>query len=396
MLIGSDNKLSFEADARRAGPGVVLREATAGEIAAWDETVERFSHHRIFHKTCWLRYLESVTSGRALFLIYEKDGEVVGCLPGLLVRKGGLRIFGSPLMGWQTESMGPIFDESRIDASEIARPLALFLSKSYGVQHIELTSAHMDAGVMGTLRFRGKQVSTYRVPLFPGDEERALKNFRATARNRARWGMKVGLLARFETDETFVDEFYDQMREVFKRRAVTIPFTHRRVLECFRHLKASGNLLAISIRLPDERETCIATGLFMIEGQELHLWAWAHRTIYGSYSPMELLTWAVMRKGMEAGCVTLDLAGGGDAKLKYGAVMDRSLHHWMWSRYEWLAQLRDGAEKAYRWQQRLRGRLARGMSLGPHASQGKVDERSAQARPDGRAEARRGVEAGKR
>ena len=134
----------------------------------------------------------------------------------------------------------------------------------------------------------------------------------------------------------------------------------------------------------------------MIEGQELHLWAWAHRTLYGSYSPMALLTWTVMRKGMEAGCVTLDLAGGGDAKLKYGAVMDRSLHHWMWSRYEWLAQLRDGAEKAYRWQQRLRGRLARGMSVGPHASQAKVDERSAQASPEGRAEAPRGVEAGKR
>jgi hypothetical protein len=169
------------------------------------------------------------------------------------------------------------------------------------------------------------------------------------------------------------------MREVFRRRAVAIPLTHRRVLECFRHLKASGNLLAISIRLPDERETCIATGLFMIEGLELHLWAWAHRTIYGSYSPMEFLTWTVMRKGMEAGCVTLDLAGGGDAKLKYGAVMDRSLLHWMWSRYEWLAQLRDRAEKAYRWQQRLRGRLARSMSVRASGSPSQVTVKEREA-----------------
>jgi hypothetical protein len=101
---------------------------------------------------------------------------------------------------------------------------------------------------------------------------------------------------------------------------------------------------------------------------------------------------------MEAGCVTLDLAGGGDAKLKYGAVMDRTLHHWMWSRYEWLAQLRDGAEKAYRWQQRLRGRLARGLSVQKSVSplQVKVDERAVEAGLEGRADAAREVEAAKR
>jgi CelD/BcsL family acetyltransferase involved in cellulose biosynthesis len=382
MLIGSNEKLSLDSDVRRDSQDVVLREATAKEVAAWDETVERFGNHRIFHKTCWLRYLETVTSGKALFLIYEKGGEVVGCLPGLLVRKGGLRIFGSPLAGWQTESMGPIFDETRVAASEISRPLAPFLSRAYGVQHIELTSAQMDADALGTLRFRGKQVSTYRVPLFPDDEARVLKAVKSKTRNQLRKAVKLGLRMRIETEESFVEEFYDQMKEVFARRGKSLPFTQRRVLECFRHLKAGGNLLAVSVRLPDEPERAIATGLFMIEGREMHLWGWAHRTSHRWYCPMELLTWTAMQRGMEAGCLTLDMAGGGDAKQKFGAVPDETLRQWMWSRYEFVAALRDGAERLYRWQQTLRGRLARRSIMHERASGPHLDERSRAAIPE--------------
>ncbi len=336
---------------------IIIREATAREVASWDELVARFDGQRIFHKMCWLRYLESVSGARPLFLIYEKGGEVVGCLPGLLLKKAMLRIFGSPLVGWQTESMGPIFDASRISASEISRALVPFLQERFGVQHIEMTSAQLSHPSMSELRFRGRQVSTYRLPLYPGDEERVLKNMKATRRNRLRKAIKLGLLVRFETEESFVDELYDQTREVFARRAKTVPFGRESMLECFRHLRDGGHLLAISVLMPGDG-TCIATGLFMIEGRELHLWGWAHRTSYRQQCPSELLTWAAMQKAMEAGCVTMDMAGGGDFKQKFGAVRDVSLTHWMWSRYEWLARLRHSAEKAYRWQQSVRGQLA--------------------------------------
>jgi Acetyltransferase (GNAT) domain len=137
-----------------------------------------------------------------------------------------------------------------------------------------------------------------------------------------------------------------------------VPFDEARVLKCFRHLKGAGNLLAVSVSLPDDSKR-IATGLFMCDGRELHLWGWAHRTAYGSYCPVELLTWTAMRRAMEAGCTTLDMGGGGDAKRKYGALPDATMHEWMWSRYAWLARARDFAERVYRRQQSVRGRLAR-------------------------------------
>ena len=332
-----------------------IREASPREAEAWDELVERFQGRRIFHRTVWLRYVESFSGAKAVRLVFEKEGEVAGCLPGFILRKGFvLRVFASPLAGWQTESMGPLFDPARVTPRELCAALLPFLKTRYGAHHVEMTSTLLGREAEG-LGFRVRQFSTCRVPLFPDDEGRALKNIKAKTRNQLRKAIKLGLVARVEGDESFVAEFYDQTKEVFARRGKAVPFDETRVLKLFRHLKEAGHLLAISVSLPDGRTA--ATGLFMREGRELHLWGWAHRTEARWYCPTELLTWTAMRKGMEAGCTTLDMAGGGDAKLKFGAAPDATLHQWMWSRYAWLARARDAAERAYRWQQSARGRF---------------------------------------
>src|SRR5258705_5261218 len=103
----------------------------------------------------------------------------------------------------------------------------------------------------------------------------------------------------------------------------------------------------------------IATGLFTVDGRELLLWSWAHRTAQRWFRPTELLTWTVMTKAMAAGCDTFDFMGLGEFKTKFGAELDQTKYRWVRSRYRWLARARDLAERGYRWQQSLRGRLAR-------------------------------------
>jgi hypothetical protein len=122
-------------------------------------------------------------------------------------------------------------------------------------------------------------------------------------------------------------------------------------------MNASGNLLPISVHLPQD-DKCIATGIFLLNGREMYLWGWAHVYEYGSWCPMELLTWTALLKGMAAGCRFLDMAGGGKAKEKYGAVPDRSTWRLLRSRYRWLGWLRTAAKRGYRWQQSLRGRIS--------------------------------------
>jgi len=168
---------------------------------------------------------------------------------------------------------------------------------------------------------------------------------------------RLGLVVRFEDDESFVDEHYDQLCEVYLRGGNAVPFTHRRVLECFRHMKRAGFLTAVSVRMPDD--TCIATGMFLIDHRELLLWMWAHRTSHRWYRPTELMTWTVMQRALAARCVTFDLMGEGVFKEKFGAVPDVTKHRWVLGKPPWLASLRFWAEHAYRVQQAVRGHLAR-------------------------------------
>lgn len=361
MIFAIDNRkraeLKIGLDGSADSAAVVIREATPQEVDDWDALVMRFENYRIFQKTNWLQSIEASSGARRLHLVFQKNNEIVACLPGLLFKKSWLRIFGSPLVGWQTETMGPAFDPDKISTHEICKHLISFLQDRYGVQHIELATALFDDREAGELGFRCKPQFTYRVPLFPGNEMRAMGNIRPKTRNQLRKALKLGLVVRVENEESFVDEFYDQLTEVFTRRGKTLPFNRNRVLQIFRHMKEAGSLLAISVLLPDGSKS-IATGLFMFEAKELHLWGWAHRTQYRWYCPVELLTWTAMQKGMEEGCVSLDMAGGGNAKEKFGAVPDNTVSRLQWSRYEWLAQLRSSAEKAYRYQQFIRGLLA--------------------------------------
>jgi len=339
---------------------VSIREASADERDEWDRLVTRFDGYRLFHKRAWLESLEACFRGKALYLVCEKEGKVVGCWPGLLVDFFCFRLFASPMAGWQTLSMGPLFDES-ISGSELVAAAIPVLERRYRVQYIELISSLLDDQGMRDLGFEGVPIPRYVAELMPGQEDEVFKRLKSNARRNIRRANRLGLEVRFEEDESFVAETYDQIRETFLRGGHTVPFGIERVRAYFRHLKASQNLLAVSVYLPQGGEN-IATGLFAMEGRELYLWQWAHRKEYRWYRPTELMTWTVMRKAMEANCSSFDLVGRGEFKKKFGVYEDFSYRRWMRSRFRWLMRGRHWAEQCYRWQQSWRGRVEKLLS----------------------------------
>jgi hypothetical protein len=343
--------------AARTSP-VLIREATPDELEGWDELVMGFDNYRISHKLSWMQSLQSTVKGQPLYLIYEKGNRIVGCIPGFLTNVGPVRLFGSPLQGWQTVSMGPAFDGKAVSTDELVRPLIEYLGSRHGVHHVEIISSELDLQVMKDLRFRNEPLPTYRARLTPDSYNDTMRAMKDSARRNVRRGIKLGLEVKFETDEAFVDEHYDQLREVFARGGASLPFSKQRALDFFRYMKASGNLVAVSVYLPDDGPN-IATGMFTIEGRELLLWMWTHRTEFRWYRPTELMTWTVMKKAMDDGCDTFDFMGRGDFKAKFGAELEYSKHRWTWSRYEWLAVSRSLAIRAYKSQQAVRGKMIR-------------------------------------
>src|SRR2546428_13114140 len=98
---------------------LAIREASPLELAGWDKLVQRFDNHRIVHTRAWINWLEACGHGRPLYLILELDRQVVGCVPGLVVRLGVVRLFGSPLPGRRSPRMGPVFRRRRGTAPEL-------------------------------------------------------------------------------------------------------------------------------------------------------------------------------------------------------------------------------------------------------------------------------------
>jgi hypothetical protein len=336
--------------------GITVRELGAHELDGWDELVRRFRNHRVVHTAAWLRSLHASGFGRPLFLVLEKDDEIVGCMPGLVSEVGPLRLFGSPPPASQTASMGPVFDPGRVDSAVLMEAFTSHLERTLGIHHMEIMSPDLDPASMMSLGFRGEPWPTYRMTLFPGDERQTLRQLKDSARRNITRGVKQGLEVRFETDESFVDEHYAQIREVYIRGGHAVNFKRRRVLECFREMRDSGNLIAVSVYLPNRVN--IATGMFTIEGTELLLWTWAHRTKYRWHRPTELMTWTVVQAALRAGCDTFDFMGLGDFKAKFGAQLDNRKYRWIRSRYRWLGGMRGIAAKGLQWQQVVRARLS--------------------------------------
>jgi CelD/BcsL family acetyltransferase involved in cellulose biosynthesis len=285
-------------------------------------------------------------------------GKIVACLPGMMVDIGLLRLYGSPLPGWQTVSMGPLFDPEAVTAEELIAPLPHFLESRYGVHHIELMTDALNAVVMENSGFRGRIEYTFKAPLYPDDQRRTFDALKRNVRRDIRRGERLGLTVRFTDDDLFIEEFYDQITEVFIRGGNVVPFAKKRIAEYFRNMKDGGGLLAAGVYLPDGK-TCIASALATVANKELVLWMWAHRTEHRSYNPTEMMTWAMMERAMEHGCTSFDLMGRGDFKAKFGASLKGDKIRWVRSRYRLLTVARDLAERAYRLQQSVRGRYKR-------------------------------------
>lgn len=342
------------------GVELVVREASLEEAAAWDGLVQRFPNHRVTHLSSWLKSLDDVGLGRILMLQVERDGDVVACVPGLLRRMGPLRLFGSPMPGCQTLSMGPAFDPERVHSHDLMRAVVEHLERHHGVHHMEFVSTSLDGDSMRALGFSDEVMITFRAPMHPEDETRTFRAMKDSARRNVRRAERLGLIVRHEDDDEFVADHYAQITEVYARGGNVVPFSRARVEAFMRRMREAGALIALSVLLPDGR-TRIATGTFTAAAGELTLWMWAHRTAYRWYRPTELMTWTAMRSAMAAGCTSVDFMGRGDFKAVFGATPDDRKHRWMRSRVPMLMQARVLAERGYRWQQAARGRVARAL-----------------------------------
>lgn len=76
------------------------------QLSYWGEILDTFEDRTIFQTPTWVSFIAETQKAEPVFAALKDGPGTVGYFSGLIVRKFGLKIFGSPLPGWTTSYMG--------------------------------------------------------------------------------------------------------------------------------------------------------------------------------------------------------------------------------------------------------------------------------------------------
>ena len=321
-----------------------------GTLDDWGAVLEQFPDRQVFQTPAWIRFLMESQSAEPALGVLRDGARTAGYFCGMIVRKLGFRILGSPFIGWTTGQMGlRLFPD--VPRRAAVEALERFAFRRLGCIHLEMADP---AVVPADLEGMHYQCRTTREPVvdLTRPEEEIYSGFSSkSCRYSIRKAVKMGVVVETASDAAFADDYYSQLCDVFAKHSLVPTYDRRRVELLMKHLLPTGNLLLLRAREPGGR--CIATSIMPGMNKTAYFWGNASWRDDQHFCPNELLSWYAMRywksRGVEAYCL-----GAGDYKRKYGGRIEQ-YHHFRKSRYRWLAAARDAALMVFQAKQRMLG-----------------------------------------
>lgn len=262
----------------------------------------------------WLQFIVETQGAQPIIASIHDGHSTVGYFTGLLARRYGLRILGSPLPGWSTAYHGfnLLPGVSRADALTALLPFAF---RELGAHHIELRDRSLVESDIRDPRCHVETFTTYDVDL-SGTEDEVFGAFSSACRRAIRRSEKIGLIVEEAEPEGFAEEYYAQLEDVFAKQNLRPTYGVDRVQSLVRHMHPSGRLLLLRARDPEGN--AIATGLFPALVSTMFFWGGASFQSGQHHRPNEAIFWHALRYWKQRGATTFDLGGGGDYKRKFG------------------------------------------------------------------------------
>jgi CelD/BcsL family acetyltransferase involved in cellulose biosynthesis len=301
--------------------------------------MDRFHDRVVFQTREWLEFVARTQRAEPVVAAVRAGTQTVGYFTGLVVRRYGVRILGSPFPGWTTTSMGFNLAEG-VSRRDAALALVEFAFGPLRCLHLELKDRRLGVEDLAATDFTHTPTVLFEVDLAPS-EEQVFAAMSSACRRAVRKAAKSGVRVEEARPEGFAEEYHAQLAEVFARQSLTPTYDVDRVRELIRCLHPTGRLLLVRALAPDGRG--IATGLFPAMNGTAYFWGGASRQRDQILRPNEALFWFAMRFWKARGVTILDLGGGGDYKRKFGP-RELSVPFFRRSRLPGLMRLRDAAE----------------------------------------------------
>jgi hypothetical protein len=326
-------------------------ETFPGTLEDWGAILQTFPDREIFQTPEWLRFLAESQKGMPVVAVIKHRNEIVGYFAGMIVNKYGVKILGSPFIGWTTERMG-----LRLFPGVLRRP-AIKAVLDYAFY--ELHCLHFEFADLQIVRDDAVGLG-FLTTMHPGSvldltlpEDRLYHSFHdKSCRYCIRKANRLGLMVEEARDDKFADDYWDQLKDVFAKQSLVPTYGKERVLSLMRHLLPTGNLLLLRVREPQGR--CISTGIFLGMNQFAYFWGNASFRQDQHFCPNELIQWHAMRYWQQRGMKYYDFCGGGDYKRKYnGQTFTRLIFRK--SKYKIVHVARNIASMAYHCRQHLLG-----------------------------------------
>lgn len=282
--------------------------------ADWNEIVASYPSGTTFHTREWLELLQATQGATPVIEPFEIDGHK-GWHVAALIRKGPFKILGSPIPGWTTVRMGPLFDPQQVNQKQLADSIKQF-AKRNRASMIELAHELLDADAMSAAGFDRQPDGTFVVDL-PDDPEALWDVFKSTARNRVRKGRKNGLTVETGVDDKLVDDVWEKVEAIFQHQNLVVPYDRERVQQVYDRLAPIDRVAGIRVFAPDGHVA--ACGIFPFDHDTIYFWAGASSAEDRALVPNELMHFEIMSHAISLGLKRYDMCGGGDYKKKFGA-----------------------------------------------------------------------------
>jgi CelD/BcsL family acetyltransferase involved in cellulose biosynthesis len=305
--------------------------------------VEAQRGRNVFQTHEWLEFVARSQGAEPVVVQFERDGEAVGAFTGLIVRRFGVRILGSPFQGWMTGPMGFSLAPGE-DRAEAVRALIRFAFRNLGCLHVEMMDRQSCFEELGGVRARLVEFRTFELDLTQTEDE-LFNGMKSSCRRAIRKAAKEGVRVEEAHGVEFADEYYEQLLDVFGRQGRRPPYGVERVREMIRCVEPSGNLLMLRAVSPEGER--VATALFPAREDFAYFWGGASFTSHLPLRPNDAIFWHAIKHFHERGVARFDLGGGGDYKLKFGAT-EKRIPYVRKSRVPGLLSLRDLAASVYR------------------------------------------------
>jgi hypothetical protein len=320
-------------------------------IPEWEEQTNHFHDRTIFQSAAWLSFLVDTQHGEPIFAVLMDRSEVQGYFCGMMVRKFGIPIFGSPMPGWTTAYMGLNLLDG-VGRRGVMEAIANFAFRELGCIHLEIMDRRLTVDDAQGSQFYSRLFGGFEVDLTQ-DEDALLAKMSSPCRTCIRKALKYGLQTRISTEAAFVDHYYAQLEDVFAKQKLVPTYSRERVQCLMRHLVPEMKVLPLEAI--DSTGRCIASAISVALNDTAFLWGSASWRQFQFMRPNELLLWSSMRYWKFRGVQKFDMGGGGDYKRKYGGrpIVVPWLRR---SKYPGLEGLRTTAAEFVRLQQHLRGR----------------------------------------